>query len=98
MTATTTAKRPQGKRGMSRDTKRAILMWLILLPLAFIIIIPLLYMFSMAFTTEANQFILPIRWIPIPPRCRTFRRSLPTRCCLWPAGLPTACWWPVWAQ
>ena len=74
MAATTTAKRPQGKRGMSRDTRRAIVMWLVLLPLAFIIIIPLLYMFSMAFTTEANQFILPIRWIPIPPTLANFER------------------------
>ena len=49
-------------------------MWLILLPLAFIIIIPLLYMFSMAFTTEANQFILPIRWIPIPPTLQNFQK------------------------
>ncbi len=74
MAATTTANRRQGKRGMSKDAKRAILMWLILLPLAFIIIIPLLYMFSMAFTTEANQFILPIRWIPIPPTLQNFQK------------------------
>lgn len=74
MAATTTVNRRQSKKGMSRDAKRAILMWLILLPLAFIIIIPLLYMFSMAFTTEANQFILPIRWIPIPPTLQNFQK------------------------
>jgi multiple sugar transport system permease protein len=74
MAATTTVNRPRGKRRMSRETKRAILMWLIFLPLSFIIIIPLLYMFSMAFTTEANQFMLPIRWIPIPPTLQNFQK------------------------
>ena len=74
MAATTTTNVRRGNKGLSKSAKRAILMWLVLLPLAFVIIIPLLYMFSMAFTTEANQFVLPIRWIPIPPTLANFER------------------------
>src|SRR5215212_5214401 len=45
---------------------RSLYFWLIFLPLAVIIIIPLLYIVSRAFTQEANQFIFPIEWIPKP--------------------------------
>jgi multiple sugar transport system permease protein len=41
-------------------------LWLVFLPLAFIIIVPLLYMVSMAFTGEAGQLKFPIEWIPQP--------------------------------
>lgn len=41
-------------------------LWLVFLPLVFVIIIPLLYMFSMAFTHESNQLNFPIEWIPQP--------------------------------
>lgn len=40
--------------------------WLVFLPLAAVIIIPLLYIVSMAFTTEDNQLRFPIEWIPNP--------------------------------
>jgi multiple sugar transport system permease protein len=49
-------------------------MWLIFLPLVVIIIVPLLYMTTMAFTVEANQFVLPIRWLPQPPTLQNFRK------------------------
>ena len=49
-------------------------MWLIFLPLIFVIFIPVLYMVTMAFTTEANQFIVPIRWIPQPATLLNFRK------------------------
>ncbi len=74
MSTMTTTHRAARKRLISKETRRAILMWLLFLPLGFIIIIPLLYMFSMAFTTEANQFVLPIRWIPIPPTLQNFNK------------------------
>jgi len=41
-------------------------MWLIFLPLAFIVVIPLLYTFTMAFTLESKQMNFPIEWIPQP--------------------------------
>lgn len=66
--------RPSGRKRMSSSTKRSLLMWLVLLPLAFIIIVPLLYMATMAFTTEANQFVLPINWIPQPPTLQNFNK------------------------
>ena len=49
-------------------------MWLIFLPLMIIIIVPLLYMVSMAFTFEANQYVVPIRWVPQPPTMSNFRK------------------------
>ncbi len=39
---------------------------LLFLPLVAIVIVPLLYMFSMAFTLESNQLKFPIEWIPQP--------------------------------
>jgi multiple sugar transport system permease protein len=42
------------------------------LPLIFIVIIPLLYMTSMAFTLEQNQLKFPIEWIPQPPTLTNF--------------------------
>lgn len=63
-----------GRQAAGRYFRRSLLLWLAFLPLAFIIIIPLLYMASMAFTVEANQFVLPIRWIPQPPTLQNFRK------------------------
>jgi multiple sugar transport system permease protein len=45
---------------------RSLLLWLVFLPLAAIVIIPLLYIISRAFTHESNQFNFPIEWIPQP--------------------------------
>jgi multiple sugar transport system permease protein len=45
---------------------RSLLLWLVFLPLATIVIIPLLYIVSRAFTHESNQFNFPIEWIPQP--------------------------------
>lgn len=63
-----------GSRAAGKYVRRSLLLWLAFLPLAFVIIIPLLYMATMAFTVEANQFILPIRWIPQPPTLQNFRK------------------------
>ncbi|MCB0064093.1 MAG: carbohydrate ABC transporter permease, partial [Caldilineaceae bacterium] len=54
--------------------RRSLLLWLVFLPLVIIIIIPILYMITMAFTVEADQFVLPIRWIPEPPTLQNFRK------------------------
>ena len=62
------------KRYVSKDLRRSIILWLIFLPLAFVILVPIAYMVTMAFTTEANQFVLPINWIPQPPTLQNFIR------------------------
>jgi len=51
---------------------RVLLLWLAFLPLALIVIIPLWYMFSMAFTRESNQANFPIEWIPQPATIANF--------------------------
>jgi len=51
---------------LNKKSLRTLGLWLIFLPLVFIIIVPLLYMVSMAFTREANQLKFPIEWIPQP--------------------------------
>ena len=57
-------------RTMSRS--RTFIMWLMFLPLVFIVIIPLVYMVSMAFTLESNQLNFPIEWFPQPPTLSNF--------------------------
>lgn len=56
----------------SKDFRWTLYRWLLFLPLAFIIIIPLIYMFTMAFTLESNQLNFPIEWIPQPPTLSNF--------------------------
>jgi len=51
---------------LNKKSLRTLGLWLIFLPLAFIVIVPLLYMVSMAFTREANQLKFPIEWLPQP--------------------------------
>lgn len=57
-----------------KSARRSLLMWLIFVPLVIIIIVPLLFMTSMAFTFEADQFRMPIKWIPEPPTLYNFRK------------------------
>jgi multiple sugar transport system permease protein len=59
---------------MLKNARRALVLWLIFLPLVFIIFVPVLYMVTMAFTQEANQFVVPIRWIPQPATLQNFRK------------------------
>jgi multiple sugar transport system permease protein len=49
-----------------KHARRSLLLWLVLLPLVFTVIIPLIYMVTMAFTLESNQMNYPIEWIPKP--------------------------------
>ncbi len=71
---TAAAYTPHSRTWWSRhkDGVRSLLLWLIFLPLAFIVIVPLIYMFSMAFTLEENQLAYPIEWIPQPPTLSNF--------------------------
>jgi multiple sugar transport system permease protein len=46
--------------------------YLCFVPLVFVIMVPLVYMVTMAFTLEANQYLFPIVWIPNPPTITNF--------------------------
>jgi len=60
------------RRRFLRGLRRSLLLWLVFLPLALIVVVPILYMFSMAFTLEANQLKFPIEWIPQPVTVSNF--------------------------
>jgi multiple sugar transport system permease protein len=68
MATTTAPTRIQSNvsRQFLKYMRRSILLWLVFLPLALIVIIPLVYEVSMAFTTEQNQLVYPFKWIPEP--------------------------------
>lgn len=61
------------ERGVRRGILRTLLLWLIFLPLAFIVIVPIIYEVSMAFTHESNQLNYPIEWIPDPITLSNFQ-------------------------
>jgi multiple sugar transport system permease protein len=46
--------------------------WLAFLPLGFVVIIPVAYIVSMAFTTQQNQLLYPVQWIPNPVTLENF--------------------------
>lgn len=64
MTASTFADRERHYR--LKHARRAALLWLVFSPIIFAVIVPLLYMTTMAFTLESNQMNYPIEWIPKP--------------------------------
>lgn len=51
---------------LNKKSSRVLGLWLVFLPIVFIVIVPLLYMVAMSFTREANQLKFPIEWIPQP--------------------------------
>lgn len=62
------------RRRLGRYIMRSVFLWLCFLPLALIVVVPVLYMISMAFTLEANQMKFPIEWIPNPPTLSNFQK------------------------
>lgn len=56
----------------SSKTYDSLVLWLVLLPLAITVIVPLWYMVDMAFTPEAEQYNWPIKWIPLQPTLTNF--------------------------
>ncbi len=76
-TATQSISNPRRSSGSSgRRTRKilsTLLLWLVFLPLVFIVIVPLLYMATMAFTLESHQLDFPIRWIPNPITINNFQ-------------------------
>lgn len=72
--ATTTVREPSNAfRTNLKQVRRSVLLWLIFLPMAFVVIIPLMYEFSMAFTHESKQLNFPIQWIPDPITLSNFQ-------------------------
>lgn len=71
---TTTAASSYNNRAVQR--RKAILTniayWIAFFPLGFIVIIPVAYIVSMAFTTQQNQLLYPVRWIPDPVTLQNF--------------------------
>jgi multiple sugar transport system permease protein len=57
---------PARNESFFKRIRRPLLLWLIFLPLAFVVIVPLVYETSMAFTAESHQLDYPINWIPNP--------------------------------
>lgn len=68
----TASLRPHRRSRRYNVLRRTLLLWLAYLPLVIIVIIPLVYMVTMAFTLEANQANYPIEWIPQPPTLGNF--------------------------
>jgi len=66
VTALTSTKRKQ--------RYESLLLWLVLLPLAITVLVPLWYMADMAYTPEAEQYNWPIKWIPLTPTLVNFVR------------------------
>jgi len=64
MTASTQAARARYYR--FKSARRAVLLWLVFLPLIAAVIVPLVYMVTMSLTLESNQLNYPIQWIPQP--------------------------------
>jgi multiple sugar transport system permease protein len=77
-TATPTVSSSRTSSGFSgRRTRKflsALGYWLLFSPLVFVVIVPLIYMATMAFTLEQNQLIFPIQWIPQPPTLTNFQK------------------------
>ena len=65
---------PLNRYWSNKNTRRSLLMWLVFSPMVVIVIIPILYMVTMAFTFEADQYLMPIKWIPEPPTLQNFRK------------------------
>jgi multiple sugar transport system permease protein len=64
MAASTQAARARYYR--FKHARRAVLLWLVFLPLIAAVIVPLVYMVTMSLTLESNQLNYPIQWIPQP--------------------------------
>lgn len=57
---------------LSTNATQSIVFWILFTPLIAAIIVPLIYMTSMAFTLENNQLNFPIEWIPNPASISNF--------------------------
>jgi multiple sugar transport system permease protein len=72
-----TSRRSTAQSGRRRrKILNTLLMWLLFVPLVFAVIVPLLYMATMAFTLEAQQLNFPIKWIPDPITLSNFQKIL----------------------
>ena len=69
---TTTNETVLARRYRVKSMWRTLLLWLVFSPLIFVVIVPIIYMVTMAFTPESNQMNFPIEWIPNPPTFGNF--------------------------
>lgn len=72
MTTATQTASSHARRLRHKELWWSLLLWLAFLPIVFIVIVPLVYMVTMAFTLEAKQLVFPIEWIPQPPTITNF--------------------------
>ncbi len=72
MTAETKTPKNNTLSRANQNLLRTIGLWILFLPLVVIVIVPLLYMFTMAFTPESKQLNFPIEWIPTPATISNF--------------------------
>ena len=71
-TTTATTNYSNNTAAFRRSLGRTLLLWLVFLPLAFIVVVPLVYETAMAFTSESHQLDYPIHWIPDPVTISNF--------------------------
>jgi multiple sugar transport system permease protein len=76
MTTATRSSSNYHSQRRNRKILRTLILWLCFAPLVFIVIVPLLYMVTMAFTLESQQLVFPIQWIPQPPTLSNFQHIL----------------------
>lgn len=69
---TTTNETVLARRYRVKSLWRTLLLWLAFSPLIFVVIVPIIYMVTMALTPESNQMNFPIEWIPDPPTFGNF--------------------------
>jgi multiple sugar transport system permease protein len=72
MTTNTKAIGSNPRRPLNANLLRPLGLWLVFLPFVVLVIVPLLYTTTMAFTWESNQLNFPIQWIPQPPTLDNF--------------------------
>lgn len=66
MASTTLSKATSSPQRSGRFPLKTVLLWVALLPIAVILVAPVWYMVSKAFTPEINQYKFPIVWMPDP--------------------------------
>jgi multiple sugar transport system permease protein len=86
MASTTLSQSAIAPQKKPRTPWRTIILWLLLLPVAIVLVAPVWYMTAKAFTPEINQFKFPIVWMPDPFTLANFQHIFSDR------TLPIARW------
>jgi multiple sugar transport system permease protein len=86
MASTTLSQSAVSPQKKSRFKWQTLVMWVLLLPIAIVLVAPVWYMTAKAFTPEINQFKFPIVWVPDPFTLANFQHIFSDR------TLPIARW------